>query len=75
MLLILKKYWSGILQPSELIQSILFFQIPFKIMRGHEHIVTSCNFCVDDAKVLSGSYDCTVKLWVGARVRWSQNIP
>nr|XP_020754942.1 WD repeat-containing protein 88 isoform X3 [Odocoileus virginianus texanus] len=38
-------------------------KIPFKIMRGHEHIVTSCNFCVDDTKVLSGSYDCTVKLW------------
>ncbi|XP_030730312.1 WD repeat-containing protein 88 [Globicephala melas] len=38
-------------------------QIPFKIMRGHQHIVSSCHFCVDDTKVLSGSYDCTVKLW------------
>ncbi|XP_038385383.1 WD repeat-containing protein 88 isoform X3 [Canis lupus familiaris] len=38
-------------------------KIPFKIMKGHQHIVTSCNFCVDDTKLLSGSYDCTVKLW------------
>ncbi|KAB0401677.1 hypothetical protein E2I00_018018, partial [Balaenoptera physalus] len=42
--------------------------IPFKIMRGHQHIVSSCHFCVDDTKVLSGSYDCTVKLWVGGPV-------
>lgn len=48
---------------AELILS--FFQIPFKIMRGHKHIVSSCHFCVDDTKLLSGSYDCTVKLWVG----------
>ncbi|XP_059939126.1 WD repeat-containing protein 88 [Mesoplodon densirostris] len=38
-------------------------KIPFKIMKGHQHIVSSCHFCVDDTKVLSGSYDCTVKLW------------
>ncbi|XP_042826071.1 WD repeat-containing protein 88 isoform X5 [Panthera tigris] len=38
-------------------------KIPFKIMKGHSHIVSSCNFCVDDTKLLSGSYDCTVKLW------------
>lgn len=37
-------------------------------MRGHQHIVSSCHFCVDDTKVLSGSYDCTVKLWVGGPV-------
>lgn len=34
-------------------------------MKGHQHIVSSCHFCVDDTKLLSGSYDCTVKLWVG----------
>ncbi|XP_010987437.1 WD repeat-containing protein 88 [Camelus dromedarius] len=38
-------------------------KVPFKIMKGHQHIVSSCHFCVDDTKLLSGSYDCTVKLW------------
>ncbi|XP_015988708.2 WD repeat-containing protein 88 [Rousettus aegyptiacus] len=38
-------------------------KIPFKILTGHQHIVSSCRFCVDDTKLLSGSYDCTVKLW------------
>ncbi|XP_003467206.1 WD repeat-containing protein 88 [Cavia porcellus] len=38
-------------------------KIPLKILRGHEHIVSSCHFCVNDTKLLSGSYDCTVKLW------------
>lgn len=37
-------------------------------MKGHGHIVSSCNFCVDDTRLLSGSYDCTVKLWVGGPV-------
>ncbi|XP_013377736.1 PREDICTED: WD repeat-containing protein 88 [Chinchilla lanigera] len=38
-------------------------RIPFKILKGHEHVVSSCHFCVNDTKLLSGSYDCTVKLW------------
>ncbi|XP_011524752.1 WD repeat-containing protein 88 isoform X2 [Homo sapiens] len=38
-------------------------KIPFKILSGHEHAVSTCHFCVDDTKLLSGSYDCTVKLW------------
>ncbi|XP_010631151.1 WD repeat-containing protein 88 [Fukomys damarensis] len=38
-------------------------KIPFKILKGHEHVVSSCHFCVNDTKLLSGSYDCTVKLW------------
>ncbi|XP_004439878.1 PREDICTED: WD repeat-containing protein 88 [Ceratotherium simum simum] len=38
-------------------------KIPFKILREHQHTVSSCHFCADDTKLLSGSYDCTVKLW------------
>uniref|UniRef100_A0A8D2DP15 WD repeat domain 88 n=1 Tax=Sciurus vulgaris TaxID=55149 RepID=A0A8D2DP15_SCIVU len=38
-------------------------KIPFKILSGHEHVVSSCHFCVNDTKLLSGSYDRTVKLW------------
>uniref|UniRef100_A0A2K5ZYG6 WD repeat domain 88 n=1 Tax=Mandrillus leucophaeus TaxID=9568 RepID=A0A2K5ZYG6_MANLE len=37
-------------------------KIPFKILSGHEHAVSTCHFCVDDTKLLSGSHDCTVKL-------------
>ncbi|MBZ3885337.1 WD repeat-containing protein 88 [Sciurus carolinensis] len=38
-------------------------KIPFKILSGHEHVVSSCHFCVNDTKLLSSSYDRTVKLW------------
>ncbi|XP_012665984.2 WD repeat-containing protein 88 [Otolemur garnettii] len=41
-------------------------KIPFKVLRGHQHIVSSCHFCVDDTKLLSGSHDYTVKLWDAA---------
>ncbi|KAM6380932.1 LOW QUALITY PROTEIN: WD repeat-containing protein 88 [Pluvialis apricaria] len=38
-------------------------QIHFKILRGHSDAVSSCHFCFEDRKILSSSYDRTVKLW------------
>uniref|UniRef100_A0A669QWH0 Uncharacterized protein n=1 Tax=Phasianus colchicus TaxID=9054 RepID=A0A669QWH0_PHACC len=40
-------------------------QIQFKILRGHSDTVSSCHFCCEDSKILSCSYDRTVKLWTG----------
>ncbi|XP_010129384.1 PREDICTED: WD repeat-containing protein 88 [Buceros rhinoceros silvestris] len=37
--------------------------IQFKILRGHSDTVSSCHFCFEDTKILSCSYDGTVKLW------------
>lgn len=39
-------------------------QVQFKILRGHSDTVSSCHFCCEDTKILSCSYDGTVKLWV-----------
>nr|XP_042708112.1 WD repeat-containing protein 88 [Chrysemys picta bellii] len=38
-------------------------QIHFKILRGHCDTVSSCHFCFEDTKILSCSYDRTMKLW------------
>ncbi|XP_069855142.1 WD repeat-containing protein 88 isoform X1 [Dipodomys merriami] len=38
-------------------------KVPYKILAGHEHTVSSCHFCVDDTKIISASFDRTVKLW------------
>ncbi|XP_046755607.1 WD repeat-containing protein 88 isoform X1 [Gallus gallus] len=38
-------------------------EIQFKILRGHSDTVSSCHFCCEDSKILSCSYDRTVKLW------------
>ncbi|XP_010214600.1 PREDICTED: WD repeat-containing protein 88 [Tinamus guttatus] len=38
-------------------------EIQFKILRGHSDTVSSCHFCFEDTKILSCSYDKTVKLW------------
>ncbi|XP_007539567.1 WD repeat-containing protein 88 [Erinaceus europaeus] len=38
-------------------------KIPFKLLKGHQHTVNSCHFCVEDTKILSGSYDCSLLLW------------
>ncbi|XP_019348515.1 WD repeat-containing protein 88 isoform X3 [Alligator mississippiensis] len=38
-------------------------QIPFKILQGHKDAVSSCHFCCEDTKILSSSFDRSVKLW------------
>ncbi|XP_074439064.1 WD repeat-containing protein 88 [Larus michahellis] len=38
-------------------------RIHFEILRGHSDTVSSCHFCFEDTKILSCSYDRTVKLW------------
>ncbi|XP_054856239.1 WD repeat-containing protein 88 [Eublepharis macularius] len=45
-----------------------FLQIHLKILKGHSDAVTSCHFCFDDTKIISGSYDKTVKLWLKIRL-------
>ncbi|XP_030060915.1 WD repeat-containing protein 88 [Microcaecilia unicolor] len=37
--------------------------IPFRVLRGDQEAVSSCHFCFDDTRILSCSYDATVKLW------------
>ncbi|XP_077165751.1 WD repeat-containing protein 88 isoform X3 [Paroedura picta] len=38
-------------------------KIRCKILKGHSDAVTSCHFCFDDTKIISGSCDGTVQLW------------
>ncbi|KAJ7999345.1 hypothetical protein DPEC_G00193420 [Dallia pectoralis] len=37
--------------------------IPTKVLRGHTEVVTSCQFCFDDTKVLTSSQDQKAILW------------
>nr|XP_014348564.1 PREDICTED: WD repeat-containing protein 88 [Latimeria chalumnae] len=37
-------------------------QIPIKVLRGHSDIITSCSFCFEDTRVITSSYDKTVRL-------------
>ncbi|XP_074149330.1 WD repeat-containing protein 88 isoform X2 [Sminthopsis crassicaudata] len=38
-------------------------KIPFKMLKGHNQAVSSCHFCSEDTKIISSSYDKTVKIW------------
>ncbi|MEE6500507.1 hypothetical protein FKM82_003811 [Ascaphus truei] len=38
-------------------------QVPFRVLRGHTHAVSSCHFCFEDTKIISCSHDRTAKLW------------
>ncbi|KAM4640255.1 WD repeat-containing protein 88 [Amazona ochrocephala] len=42
---------------------LLVLVIQFSILRGHSDTVSSCHFCYGDTRLLSCSYDKTVKLW------------
>uniref|UniRef100_A0A6I8PFR7 Uncharacterized protein n=1 Tax=Ornithorhynchus anatinus TaxID=9258 RepID=A0A6I8PFR7_ORNAN len=53
----------------------LHFQIPFKILKGHKHVVSSCHFCFEDNKIISSSFDRTVKLWVCCVEQKSESNP
>nr|XP_033796366.1 WD repeat-containing protein 88 isoform X2 [Geotrypetes seraphini] len=44
-------------------ENIKFSQIPCRVLRGNQDAVSSCHFCFDDTRILSSSYDATVKLW------------
>ncbi|XP_071973339.1 WD repeat-containing protein 88 isoform X2 [Engystomops pustulosus] len=37
--------------------------VPFRILRAHRGPVSSCHFCFEDTKFLTGSHDGTAKLW------------
>ncbi|XP_076822952.1 WD repeat-containing protein 88-like [Clavelina lepadiformis] len=38
-------------------------QIPFKVLRGHQQGVTSCQFCMSGERILSASKDGNSQLW------------
>ncbi|KAM6325120.1 LOW QUALITY PROTEIN: WD repeat-containing protein 88 [Podargus strigoides] len=54
---------SCICQHLQLRDSSDVSKIQFKILRGHTDAVSTCHFCFEDTKILSCSYDRTVKLW------------
>ncbi|XP_064640504.1 WD repeat-containing protein 88-like [Lineus longissimus] len=38
-------------------------QVKIRVLRGHEDAVKTCQFCFDDKKILSASYDKSIRLW------------
>uniref|UniRef100_A0A7N4NFG5 WD repeat domain 88 n=2 Tax=Sarcophilus harrisii TaxID=9305 RepID=A0A7N4NFG5_SARHA len=51
-------------------------KIPFKMLKGHNQTVSSCHFCFEDTKILSSSYDKSVKIWdavTGINIRSFEN--
>ncbi|XP_013396959.1 WD repeat-containing protein 88-like [Lingula anatina] len=46
-----------------LVEKALMRIVKQRVLRGHEDAVQSCQYCCDDQKILTASFDKMVKLW------------
>ena len=44
---------------------LIYYKVRVKVVKGHDDAVTCCQFCFDDEKIVTGSKDKTIRLWVG----------
>ena len=45
---------------------IVLLALPSPLIKAHVNAISSCNF-VDEDKIITSSFDCSVKLWVSCR--------